>query len=123
MTRIMHKIGIFCILAGLLTGCSSAFITTANVMQPVMLGKIKRIQVNEPETEQRQQKVPFDIRIGSNGTPNQDFAQRADVELLKRIDSPQDEVIVDEIWIVSRSFISIGGGGDSQRGRHFRWNI
>jgi hypothetical protein len=78
-----------------------------------MLGKIKRIQVNEPESEQRQQKVPFDIKIRIGGMipnfspPNQDFTRLADAELLKRIDSPLDEVIVDEIRISSGSFTII----------------
>jgi hypothetical protein len=109
MNKKMHKIVIFCILAGLLTGCSSAFITAAQVTQPVMLGKIKRIQVNDPESEQRQQKVPFDIRIKIPSLPPryQDFTRLADAELLKRIDSPQDEVIVDEIRIGSASFVFI----------------
>jgi hypothetical protein len=103
----LHKIGILCILAGLLNGCSNSIITTAYVNQPVMLGKIKRIQVNEQESEQTQQKVPFDIRIVRQGMFfNQDFPYQfqADVELLKRINSPQDEVIVDEIRISSDSF-------------------
>jgi len=118
----MHKIVTLCILAGLLTGCSSAFITTARVTQPVMLGKIKRIQVNEPESEQRQQKAAFDIRIRgqSFSIVNQDFTHHADVELLKRIDSPQDEVIVDEIRVGSHSlFIWLppyGGNDFSEAG-------
>ena len=102
----MHKIGILCILAGLLTGCSSSIITTAHVTQPVMLGQIMRIQVNEPEIEQRKQKVPFNIRIVNFGVIGQDFSYHidADVDLLKHINSPQDQVIVDEIRVGSDSF-------------------
>jgi len=105
MMEKMHKIWLLFILTGFLTGCSSSFITTAHVTQPVMLGKIKRIQVNESECEQKQQIELFDIGVISFNTPNQDAAKRADVELLKRIDSPQEELVVDEIRVSSRSLL------------------
>ena len=66
--------------------------------------------------------MPFDIKI-SNQASFRDFAHQAqaDVELLKRIDSRQDEVIVDEIRVGSHSgFILfptyIGGSDFSEAG-------
>ncbi len=89
----------------LLTGCSRSIITAAHVTQPVMIGGMHK--VHALESDHRQNKEPFDIPFPSslnvisnaNEKEIENMIRETDLELIKRIHSPQDEVIIEEIRV------------------------
>src|SRR5574341_497159 len=112
MKKIIHKIGTLFILTALFAACATATITTAHVTQPVMLGKVKN--VHGQESNKGQQKMSFDIEIRSTSLPLlavSDSSIKTDAELLNRIDSPDNEVIVDEVRIGCYSSAQFTGYG------------
>jgi hypothetical protein len=78
------------------TGCATMTITAAHVTHPVLLGK--PAELYGAESEQREMEL-FDITVPSK--PSWNTARNLDSEMLKRIDSAEDIVIIDQMRVVS----------------------
>ena len=96
----------------LLPGCSSLSTTTSakNMTRPVMLGPVHYVKSNKKIPLYK--KTEFDIMVEnsivtSGGQYNQttyvtqESAEKIDAELLRKLDSPKDKIVVDNLYIKS----------------------
>ncbi len=105
--------------AALTTGCGvTASVSATDLTQPVLLGKIRTLRGTD--NEPRQLRVPFDISTSnrmSYFSSGQLYAgSKADSELLKLTETPDDRIVIDEVYIGSYSIFVIaeGGGGEEK---------
>ena len=99
-------------IVALLSGCSSLSTTTTakNMTQPVMLGPVQYVKSNKkPPLYKRQD---FDIKvehsIETSGGQHyqttyitQESSEKIDAELMRKLDSPKDKIVVDYLFVKS----------------------
>ncbi len=102
-----------------LSGCSSLTTTTTakNVTRPVMLGSVQYVKSNKKITLYK--KNDFDImvensEVTSGGRYNQtthivrEGAEKIDAELMRKLDSPKDKIVVDILYVKSARACFLG---------------
>lgn len=96
----------------LLSGCSSLSTTTSakNMTRPVMLGPVHYVKSNKMTPLYK--KMDFDIMVENSIVTSggqhsqttyvtQESAEKIDAELLRKLDSPKDKIVVDNLYIKS----------------------
>lgn len=96
----------------LLSGCSSLSTTTTakNMTRPVLIGPVQYVKSNK--TPPLYKKMDFDIQVEnsivtSGGQHHQttyvreESSEKIDAELLRKLDSPKDKVIVENLFVKS----------------------
>ncbi len=93
-------VALFLLFAVVAAGCGvTAYVSATDVTQPVMLGN--KIRVHGAANEQWQLRVPFDLSFSDDksseigGPPS--AGSRANVELLKLVETPKDKIVINEI--------------------------
>lgn len=95
-----------------LSGCTSLSTTTTakNMTRPVMLGPVQYVKSNKKPTLYKKQ--DFDIMVENSIVTSgnqyqqttyvtEESAEKVDAELMRKLDSPKDKIVVDKLYVKS----------------------